>query len=39
MEVGHLPQTIAFRDSKNPDGPKLIVGRDEFAVLLATLKH
>lgn len=39
VEVGRLPQTIAFRDSKNPDGPKLIVGRDEFAALLATLKH
>jgi hypothetical protein len=39
VEVGRLPRTIAFRDSKNPDGPKLIVGRDEFAALLATLKH
>ena len=39
VEVGRLPRTIAFRASKNPDGPKLIVGRDEFAALLATLKH
>lgn len=39
VEVGRLPQTIAFRDSKNPDGPKIIMGRDDFAALLATLKH
>lgn len=39
VEVGRLPRAIAFRDSKNPDGPKLVMGRDEFAALLATLKH
>ncbi|WP_312032864.1 DUF397 domain-containing protein [Actinomadura latina] len=39
MEVARFPQTIALRDSKNPHGPKLVVGRDEFAALLATLKR
>ncbi|NKZ04382.1 DUF397 domain-containing protein [Actinomadura latina] len=39
VEVARFPQTIALRDSKNPHGPKLVVGRDEFAALLATLKR
>jgi hypothetical protein len=25
------PGTVAVRDSKNPDGPVLIIGRDEWA--------
>jgi hypothetical protein len=39
VELGRLRGAIAFRDSKNPDGPRLIMGRDEFAALLAALKH
>lgn len=39
MEVGRLPQAIAFRDSKDPDGPKLAVTREAFAVLVAGLKR
>ncbi|WP_207933529.1 DUF397 domain-containing protein [Actinomadura sp. GC306] len=31
VEVGRFPNTIAFRDSKDPEGPKLVMGRDEFA--------
>lgn len=27
VEVAHLPDAIAFRDSKNPDGPVLLVKR------------
>lgn len=38
VEVGRLPETIAFRDSKDPDGPQLHVTRDAFCLILATLK-
>ncbi|MEU8119023.1 DUF397 domain-containing protein [Spirillospora sp. NPDC049024] len=38
VEVGRLPGTIAFRDSKDPDGPQLHVTRDAFRLILATLK-
>jgi hypothetical protein len=27
VEVAHLPHAIAYRDSKNPDGPVLLVER------------
>lgn len=39
VELASIPGVIAVRDSKNPDGPQLIVGRDEFAVLVAALKR
>ncbi|SFO65274.1 protein of unknown function [Actinomadura madurae] len=39
VEVGRLPQAIAFRDSKDPDGPKLAVSRGAFAALVAELKR
>nr|WP_220126721.1 DUF397 domain-containing protein [Actinomadura madurae] len=39
VEVGRLPRAIAFRDSKDPDGPKLAVTRDAFANLIADLKR
>ncbi|TDB76907.1 DUF397 domain-containing protein [Actinomadura sp. KC216] len=39
VELASTPETIAIRDSKNPDGPKLLIGRDDFAALVATLKH
>ncbi|MFG2019445.1 DUF397 domain-containing protein [Actinomadura geliboluensis] len=39
IEVANLTGTIGIRDSKNPDGPKLLVARAEFVALLATLKH
>lgn len=25
VEVAHLPGAVAFRDSKNPDGPLLVI--------------
>jgi uncharacterized protein DUF397 len=34
----NLPGIIAVRDSKNPDGPALIVGRDEWASFIARLQ-
>ncbi|WP_347813305.1 DUF397 domain-containing protein [Actinomadura sp. KC345] len=39
MEIGRFSGTIAFRDSKDPDGPKLVVGRGEFAALVEALKR
>ncbi|WUH99768.1 DUF397 domain-containing protein [Spirillospora sp. NBC_00431] len=39
VELASAPGLIAIRDSKNPNGPKLLIGRDEFAALVATLKH
>ncbi|MFA1545547.1 DUF397 domain-containing protein [Actinomadura chokoriensis] len=39
VEVAGLSDAIGIRDSKDPYGPRLIVGRSEFAALLATLKH
>ncbi|XRQ13531.1 DUF397 domain-containing protein [Actinomadura welshii] len=34
-----LPEGVGIRDSKNPNGPKLLLGRDEFAALVGVLKH
>jgi hypothetical protein len=39
VEVGRLPRAIAFRDSKDPDGPRLAVTREAFAALVAGLKR
>ncbi|TYB42910.1 DUF397 domain-containing protein [Actinomadura chibensis] len=39
VELARLPQSIAIRDSKNPDGPRLLLGRDAFTALIATLKR
>ncbi|MFC4051985.1 DUF397 domain-containing protein [Actinomadura syzygii] len=38
-ELASAPGVVAVRDSKNPDGPTLTMGRDEFAALLAALTH
>ncbi|MGI5322749.1 DUF397 domain-containing protein [Actinomadura nitritigenes] len=37
--MGRFPQAVGIRDSKDPEGPRLVVGRDEFAALVAALKH
>ncbi|TMQ96802.1 DUF397 domain-containing protein [Actinomadura soli] len=37
-EVAGLPEGIGVRDGKDPDGPNLVVQRDEFAELVAVLK-
>ncbi|WUH99767.1 DUF397 domain-containing protein [Spirillospora sp. NBC_00431] len=39
VELASTPGPIAIRDSKNPNGPKLLIGRDDFKALVATLKH
>lgn len=39
VELADLGEVVGLRDSKEPDGPKLLVARAEFVALLATLKH
>lgn len=39
VEVAGLESGIGLRDSKNPDGPKLVVSRGAFASLVADLKR
>ena len=34
----NLPGIVAVRDSKNPDGPALIVSRDEWASFITRLR-
>jgi hypothetical protein len=38
VEVAGLPGAVAVRDSKNPDGPALALGRREFRTLLTWVK-
>ena len=38
VEVAEVGSIIAVRDSKDRDGAKLIVGRDDWRTLLAGLK-
>jgi hypothetical protein len=30
IELGNVPGTVAVRDSKDPEGPKLVVARTDF---------
>ncbi|MEU8800902.1 DUF397 domain-containing protein [Spirillospora sp. NPDC048819] len=39
VELAVVPEGVGVRDSKNPDGPKLLLGHDEFAAPVAALKH
>ncbi|TDC93067.1 DUF397 domain-containing protein [Actinomadura sp. 7K507] len=39
VELTSVPSTVAVRDSKDPDGPKLLVTRQAFAALLTDLKR
>ncbi|MGP4024648.1 DUF397 domain-containing protein [Actinomadura sp. 3N407] len=39
VELTSVPGTVAVRDSKDPDGPKLLVRRQVFAALLSDLKR
>ncbi|WP_433465422.1 DUF397 domain-containing protein [Spirillospora sp. CA-128828] len=39
MEVGRFPEAIALRDSKDPEGPKLVVTRAIFRELVEGLKR
>ncbi|WP_197015844.1 DUF397 domain-containing protein [Actinomadura viridis] len=38
VEVARLSEGIGVRDSKNPDGPNLVVSRDVFKALTTALK-
>ncbi|MFG2017621.1 DUF397 domain-containing protein [Actinomadura geliboluensis] len=39
VELASATMTVAVRDSKDPDGPKLLVTRRAFAALLTDLKR
>ncbi|TDC41009.1 DUF397 domain-containing protein [Actinomadura sp. KC345] len=39
VELANLPSGVGVRDSKDPDGPKLVVARDTFSALVADLKR
>lgn len=39
VELASIPGTVAVRDSKDPDGPKLLLTRHAFAALLTGLKR
>lgn len=39
IEIAPTDQVIAVRDSKDPDGPKLVVSRSDFRHLAETLKN
>ncbi|MEW2356878.1 DUF397 domain-containing protein [Spirillospora sp. NPDC029432] len=39
VEVASLSGAVAFRDSRNSDGPMLVVNRDVFRCFVDTLKH
>jgi hypothetical protein len=38
VEVAHLDQAVAVRDSKNPDGPKLVLTRHEWTAFIHCVK-
>jgi Domain of unknown function (DUF397) len=38
VEVAHLDKAVAVRDSKNPDGPKLVLTRHEWAAFIDCVK-
>ncbi|QKG25332.1 regulator [Actinomadura verrucosospora] len=37
--MARFPEAIGVRDSKNPDGPKLLLTRNAFRTILDELKH
>lgn len=39
VEVAELSAGVGLRDSKDPDGPKLVVSRKGFAVFAAAMKR
>jgi hypothetical protein len=38
IELATVPETVAIRDSKDPEGPKLLVNRDDFRRLTETIR-
>ncbi|TDE35500.1 DUF397 domain-containing protein [Actinomadura sp. 6K520] len=39
VEVARFPEVVGVRDSKDPDGPKLLLTPDAFRTVLNDLKH
>lgn len=39
VEVAGVPSIVAFRDSKDPNGPKLIINISDFRHLVDALKN
>ncbi|WP_338071479.1 DUF397 domain-containing protein [Actinomadura bangladeshensis] len=39
VEVARFPEAVAVRDSKNPDGPKLLLTPHTFQTILNNLKQ
>ncbi|HEU5032768.1 MAG TPA: DUF397 domain-containing protein [Spirillospora sp.] len=39
VELASVPGTVAVRDSKDPDGPRLVFDRRAFAEFLTHIKH
>ncbi|TDC69153.1 DUF397 domain-containing protein [Actinomadura sp. GC306] len=39
VEVARFPQAVAVRDSKNPDGPRLLLSPDAFRTILDHIKR
>ncbi|WP_433244219.1 DUF397 domain-containing protein [Actinomadura nitritigenes] len=39
VELASVPGTVAVRDSKDPDGPRLVFDRRVFAEFLTQIKH
>ena len=39
VEVGELANSVAIRDSKDPDGGHLMMSGDQFRRLLQQIKH
>jgi hypothetical protein len=37
--AGNLPGAVAVRDSKDPDGPKLLLSRAVWRVFTAAVRH
>lgn len=38
IEMAEFPGAVVIRDSKDPDGPKIFVSRDDFQYLVEVLK-
>lgn len=39
VEVANVPNSVALRDSKNPDGGHIFVSREDFRRFTETLKN
>jgi hypothetical protein len=39
VEVARFPEAVGVRDSKDPEGPKLVLGQGEFRALVVELKR